>query len=130
MSETNLLQRRHFFLEDTSFCFCKSVKKPKGKLILSTEKSVATNWPRKDQSGMKEMLLRKACGLIKEEGEAKHLIRKFPCSFSNQQPDSQGQTMMSPLLTNFSLPPHKKRQRCLNHPPLETKEVHNPQLIF
>lgn len=37
---------------------------------------------------------------------------------------------MSPILGNSSPPSPKKRRCCLNHSPLETKEILNLQLIF
>lgn len=66
------------FHKDANFCFCETVRKPKGRLTSLLKKSVSTNWSRKNQSGMKRNVAEKSN--IKAEGEANHLIQNCPVS--------------------------------------------------
>lgn len=118
-------KERISFDENTSICFCKSVRKSKGRLTFSTKKSMSKNCPRKDQSGIKEMSLRQTYDLIKDEGEASHLIRKLPYSVSNSQTARAG-LLMSLLLVNFSPLRQKKRSNAVLTT-LPTRSERNPQ---
>lgn len=82
---------------------------------------MSTNWPRKDQSGVKGTLVRKVHDIRKDEGEANHLTENSLPPSPRYDQTARAGLPTAELLANFS-PLHKKEAELSSLPTTQKKE--------